>query len=259
LKVLFKLDAFEGPLDLLLHLIDKAEVDIYDIPIKQITEQYMEFVQTMQELKLDVASEFLVMAATLLSIKSKLLLPKPPVVLEEAEMFDEGEDPRDELVRRLIEYRKFKEMAGQLRDMEQERSLLYTKEADDLTPFIQQKSINPVKGLAVFDLVIMFQKALRKMSSRNVVAKIRRDEISVKDRIRELSDLLDRSEGQILFSGLFDEELTREEIVVTFLALLELMKMKRIVCYQHGLFADIVIMAREGSGIDEYAAAEVRY
>jgi segregation and condensation protein A len=241
-------------------LIDKAEVDIYDIPIKQITEQYMEFVQTMQELKLDVASEFLVMAATLLSIKSKLLLPKPPVVeVDEEALFDEGEDPRDELVRRLIEYRKFKEMAGQLRDMEQERSLLYTKEADDLTPFIRQQTINPVKGLAVFDLVIMFQKALRKMSSRNVVARIRRDEISVKDRIRELSDLLSRSEGQILFSSLFDDELTREEIVVTFLALLELMKMKRIVCYQHGLFADIVIVAKERGEIDEAAAVEVRY
>ncbi|MCC2683375.1 MAG: segregation/condensation protein [Paenibacillaceae bacterium] len=259
MKVLYKLDAFEGPLDLLLHLIDKAEVDIYDIPIKQITEQYMEFVQTMQELKLDIASEFLVMAATLLSIKSKLLLPKPPVVEEDAELFDEGEDPRDELVRRLIEYRKYKEMAGQLRDMEQERSLLYTKEADDLTPFVQQQVINPVKGLAAFDLVILFQKALRKMASRNVVAKIRRDEISVKDRIRELSDLLSRSEGQILFSSLFDEELTREEIVVTFLALLELMKMKRIVCYQHGLFADIVIQTKEGGGIGEHETAEIRY
>jgi segregation and condensation protein A len=180
-------------------------------------------------------------------------------VEEDAAGFDEGEDPRDELIRRLIEYRKYKEMAGQLRDMEQERSLLYTKEADDLSPYVQQQAINPVKGLAPFDLVILFQKALRKMASRNVVAKIRRDEISVKDRIRELSDLLSRSEGKILFSSLFDDELTREEIVVTFLALLELMKMKRIVCFQQGLFADIVIQSKEGGGIDEHETAEIRY
>ncbi len=119
MKVLYKLGSFEGPLDLLLHLIDKAEVDIYDIPIKEITDQYIEYVSAIQQLELDVASDFLVMAATLLSIKSKLLLPKPPVM--EFDGFDdfgyeEDLDPRAELVQKLIEYKKYKLIADQLRE-----------------------------------------------------------------------------------------------------------------------------------------------
>lgn len=261
MKVLYKLDAFEGPLDLLLHLIDKAEVDIYDIPIKQITEQYMDFVQAMQELELEVTSEFLVMAATLLSIKSKMLLPKPPVIEPEYDDYvgEEYDDPRAELVQKLIEYRKYKEIAGHLREKELERSLIYTKEPEDLTPYLRQAEINPVEGLHPVDLLIAFQRTLRKMASRNAVAKIRRDEISVKDRMREVVELLSEKGGKLLFSKLFDYEMTREEIVVTFLALLELMKMKRIVCYQHGLFEDIVIHAREDEPADGFSADEVDY
>ena len=260
LKVLYKLEVFEGPLDLLLHLIDKAEVDIYDIPIKQITDQYLEFVQAMQELELEVTSEFLVMAATLLSIKSQMLLPKPPVLDFEYEDYEEeGDDPRAELVQKLIEYRKYKGISAVLREKEQERSLVYTREPEDLTPFLSNIPVNPVQGLDIVDLAKAFRKALKKMTSRNAVAKIRRDEISVKDRMSEVVELLEQKGGRLLFSKLFDYEMSREEVVVTFLALLELMKVKRIVCYQHGLFEDIVIQAREDGPANGFSADEIDY
>jgi segregation and condensation protein A len=251
MKVTYKLEAFEGPLDLLLHLIDKNELDIYNIPIKEITDQYLEYVKAMHELELDVTSEFLVMAATLLSIKSKMLLPKPPVIELDDSLYDLDDelDPRAELVQKLIEYRKYKSVADLLRDKEVERSLVYTREPEDLTPFLPVVQENPVLGLDIGDLLIAFQRTLRKMVNRNTVSKIRRDEISVKDRMKEVVYLLKEKGGKLLFSKLFDYEMTREEIVVTFLALLELMKMKKVVCYQHSLFEDIVIQAKQ-EGID---------
>lgn len=260
MKVTFKLETFEGPLDLLLHLIDQAEVDIYDIPIKTITGQYMEYLSMMQELELEVTSEFLVMAATLLSIKSKMLLPKPPVVELDWDGFEEEEDPRAELIQKLIEYRKYKGIADHLKDKELERSLIYTREPEDLTPYIPDVHVNPVEGLHVADLVWAFKKALRKMADRTRVSKIRRDEISVKDRIREIMEQLDFRKGKVLFSKLLETGCSREELVVTFLALLELMKMKAILCYQHKLFDDIVIQAREnGVRTDGITTDEVSY
>ncbi|NEW06135.1 segregation/condensation protein A [Paenibacillus sp. SYP-B3998] len=264
MKVTYKLEAYEGPLDLLLHLIDKNELDIYNIPIKDITDQYLAYVQAMQELELDVTSEFLVMAATLLSIKSKMLLPKPPVIEFDDEYdygMDDDLDPRAELVAKLIEYRKYKSIADMLRDKEVERSLIYTREPEDLTPFRPVVHENPVEGLDVADLLIAFQRTLRKLSNRNVIAKIRRDEISVKDRMREVVDLLKFKGGKLLFSKLFDYEMTREEIVITFLALLELMKMKKVTCFQHQLFEDIVIQAKEeDSAIDtQFSTDEINY
>lgn len=258
MTVLYKLDMFEGPLDLLLHLIDEAQVDINDIPISMITDQYMEYVNTMQEFELDVASEFLVMAATLLSIKSKLLLPKPPVL--ELDFDDDyGIDPREELVQQLLEYRKYKAVAAELREKEEDRSLIYSREPEDLTPFVKKLPENPVKGLHVSDLVLAFQKAMRKASARTVVARIRRDEISVKDRMNQVMEMLHSQGGKLLFSKLFERELRREEIVVTFLSLLELMKIKRIQCYQHKLFDDIVIVAREGTVDHGLPADEIDY
>jgi segregation and condensation protein A len=259
LKVTYKLESFEGPLDLLLHLIDKTEVDIYNIPIKAITDQYMAYLSEMQEMELDITSEFLVMAATLLLIKSKMLLPKPPVIELDSDDYDEGEDPRAELVRQLLEYRKFKGIADHLRDKELERSLIYTREPFDLTPYLPVVQENPVKGIYITDLMAAFQKVLRRLVGRNVVTRIKRDEISVKDRIKELIHLLQLRGGKVLFSKLFDEGITREEIVVTFLAMLELMKMKVIVCYQHRLFDDIVIQAREDGIVGEFEADEVSY
>ncbi|MBW7458273.1 segregation and condensation protein A [Paenibacillus sepulcri] len=241
MTVTYKLEAFEGPLDLLLHLIDKAEIDIHEVSISEITDQYMDYLSAMQELELEVTSEFLVMAATLLSIKSRQLLPKPPVIEDDYDMWeDDGLDPHDELIAKLVEYRKFKQIAEQLREQEFERSLLYTKEPEDLTPFMKAEPVNPIEGLHVGDLIKAFQKALRKAVRRNMVSTIHRDEISVKDRIRDIMDLL-REHETIRFSKLIREEMGRHEIVVTFLAILELMKMKQVTCFQHQLFDDIVV------------------
>nr|WP_275983788.1 segregation/condensation protein A [Paenibacillus hamazuiensis] len=246
---------------MLLHLIDKAEIDIYNIPIKEITDQYLEYLQSMQELELEVTSEFLVMAATLLSIKSKMLLPKPPVIENEFDDYyeDEEYDPRAELVQKLIEYRKYKSIADHLRDKELERSLIYTREPEDLTPYMPAEDPNPVRGLQVADLVRAFQKAMKRMATRNTVARIRKDEISVKDRMRQVVDYLLEQGGKVLFSKLLGEDTTRDDIVVTFLALLELMKMKKIECHQHKLFDDIVIQAKEGEELNGFSADEVGY
>jgi len=260
LKVTFKLDTFEGPLDLLLHLIDQAEVDIYNIPIKEITDQYLEYLSQMQEMELDVTSEFLVMAATLLSIKSKMLLPKPPVIEMDDMMFEmEEEDPRSELVQKLIEYRKYKGIAEELREKEIERSLIFSREPADLSPYVPVVQENPVQGLHVADLLLAFQKALRKMASRNVVTKIRRDEVSVKDRMFQVVSVLEQQGGKMMFTRLLSDDFTREDVVVTFLALLELMKVKKIVCFQHRLFDDIVIEAREEVLLDGLPEDEINY
>lgn len=260
MKPHYKLDTFEGPLDLLLHLIDKSEVDVYNIPIHAITEQYLGVLSAMQELELEVTSEFLVMAATLLAIKSQMLLPKPPPLELEDDYYEESDyDPRGELVRKLLEYRKYKAIAEELRDKEIARSLVFTREPEDLTPFVREAEANPVEGLNVADLVIAFQRALRKAKSRHTVAKIRRDEISVKDRMKEVVGLLTTRGGKVMFSRLFESELTREEVVVTFMALLELMKTKHIVCFQQQLFDDIVIQQREGGGPVELPPDEVDY
>ncbi len=158
-----KTEAFEGPLDLLLHLINRLEVDIYDIPMSQITEQYLHFVHAMQELELDVASEYLVMAATLLAIKSKMLLPKHEEELEEdVEMLEE--DPRDELVEKLIEYRKYKEAAQELKQKEEERVLMYTKPPSDLSQFTERDMEQSLQTLDVniYDMLGAFHKLLRR-------------------------------------------------------------------------------------------------
>jgi segregation and condensation protein A len=242
--VLYKLETFEGPLDLLLHLIDKAEIDIQDISVSEITDQYIEYLHAMTELELDITSEFLVMAATLLSIKSRLLLPKPPVTEEPWLTADEDGDldPREELIRKLIEYRKFKSIAGQLRDKEWERSQVFTREAADLTPFQPDKHSNPVEGLHLDDLIQAFRKAMRRLAGRNRVTAIRRDEISVKDRINDiLRTLRMRPDGRILFTQLIGDAPDRQEVVVTFLALLELMRKGWVSCYQSRLFDEIVL------------------
>ncbi len=244
MAVLLKLEVFEGPLDLLLHLIDKNEVDIYNIPIKEITEQYLEYLESFKKFEIELASEFLVMAAQLLAIKSQMLLPKPPPIELELEDEEEGEDPREALVRQLIEYRKYKEIAERLRDKEIERSLIYTKEPEDLTLYENLEQVNPVEGLQIADLIYAFIQAMRKAKQQQTSARIRRDEISVKDRMEDIKERLRHAGGKLLFSSFFEpRQFDKTDVVVTFLAILELMKTKQITCYQHRLFADIVIQA----------------
>lgn len=247
-----KIDAFEGPLDLLLHLINRLEIDIYDIPVAQITEQYLLYIHTMKELKLDVASEFLVMAATLLAIKSKMLLPKQEEDFheEDHEMTFE-EDPRDELVERLIEYRKFKEAAHDLKSMEEDRSLMFTKPPSDLSDFAKDSEQTKSElNVSLYDMLAAFQKLLRrKKLQRPMATKIARQEISIETRMTEIMDELKQLDGRKNFNDLFPKP-TKDHIVVTFLAILELMKRKQIDAWQQENFGEIFVeAAKEGRDV----------
>ncbi|TWE06245.1 condensin subunit ScpA [Neobacillus bataviensis] len=245
-----KIDAFEGPLDLLLHLINRLEIDIYDIPVAEITEQYLLYIQTMNELQLDVASEFLVMAATLLAIKSKMLLPKHEEVIDEVDQeISYDDDPRDELVERLIEYRKYKEAAHDLKTLEEERGLMYTKPPSDLSDFT--KGINPERtelNVSLYDMLAAFQKLLRrKKLQRPMATKIARQEISIEKRMNEIMDELHQLQGRKNFNDLFPNP-RKDHIVVTFLAILELIKRKAIDVDQKENFGDIFVEAvKEGA------------
>jgi segregation and condensation protein A len=243
MEIQIKLQAFEGPLDLLLHLIEKAEVDIHDIPIAEITDQYLAYVEAMQELQLDVASEFLVMAATLLAIKSKMLLPRPPEIdltFEDA-WEEEEEDPRTALMERLLEYKKFKQLAEELKQREEGRSHVYTRPPENLTVYLPDEDPNPVEGISLYDLLDAFTQALARVEAEEPKATVRRDEITVKERIGEIQEELLRANGRLYFSTLLSRYRRRSEIIITFLAVLEMMKSGSVRCMQDRLFSEILI------------------
>ncbi|HAQ06344.1 MAG TPA: segregation/condensation protein A [Bacillus bacterium] len=241
-----KIEAFEGPLDLLLHLINRLEIDIYDIPVAKITEQYLMYIHAMKEVQLDVASEYLVMAATLLAIKSKMLLPKHEEEIDDDFEFEDEADPRNELVERLIEYKKFKEAATDLKSMEEERGLMYTKAPSDLSEYAKDmKTENTDIDISLYDMLGAFQKLLRrKKLQRPVSTKIARQEVSIEKRMDEIIGFLKASKSRKSFNDLFPNS-DREHIVVTFLAILELIKRKEIDVVQEHNFAEIYMTARE--------------
>ncbi|GAA0347007.1 segregation/condensation protein A [Bacillus carboniphilus] len=243
MEYLVKIDAFEGPLDLLLHLIQKLEIDIYDIPMKDITEQYMSYIHTMQELKLDVASEYLVMAATLLAIKSKMLLPKHDHEPLEEDEFQYEEDPRDELVERLIEYKKYKEAAKELKDREEERSLMFTRPPVDLSQYEKDDASVPVDlDVNIYDMIAAFQKLLRrKKLQKPLSTRITKQDIPIEQRMDEIRALLHHS-FQKPFSELFTYQ-DKSHMVVTFLAILELLKRNEIDALQKDNFSELIILA----------------
>ncbi len=241
-----KIDAFEGPLDLLLHLINRLEIDIYDIPVAKITEQYLLYIHTMKELRLDIASEYLVMAATLLAIKSKMLLPKHEDESEEDFSFEEEEDPRDELVERLIEYKKFKEAAVEFKHLEEDRGLIYTKPPSDLSEFAKetQAEKNDI-DVTIYDMLAAFQKLMRRRKLQKPLAtRVTRQEIPIEKRMTEIIELLGTGK-RMRFHELFPVS-DRSHIVVTFLAVLELMKRQEILVDQEQNFAEIFVTAQKG-------------
>jgi segregation and condensation protein A len=243
-----KLDSFEGPLDLLLHLINRLEIDIYDIPVSVITEQYLTYIHTMKELQLDIASEYLVMAATLLAIKSKMLLPKyEDETLEETSEFQYEEDPRDELVERLLEYRKYKEAAEDLKNLEEERNLMFSKPPSDLSELAKENPIQKLElNVTIYDMLGAFQKLMRrKKLQRPLATKIARQEISIEKRMDEILIEMQGFKGRKSFYDLFPFP-DKEHIVVSFLAILELMKRKEILIEQEKNFAEIFVMSFEG-------------
>ncbi|PTY78637.1 segregation/condensation protein A [Heyndrickxia sporothermodurans] len=242
-----KIDAFEGPLDLLLHLINRLEIDIYDIPMAEISEQYLLFIHTMKELELDVASEYLVMAATLLAIKSKMLLPKYEDELEDE--FEYEEDPRDDLVEKLVEYRKYKEAAIELKQMEQERGQMFTKPPSDLTEYMKDIPSDQFQGdVSIYDMIGALNKLLRrKKLQKPLSTKITRQEISIESRMEEILKDLTIEKGKQNFNTLFPVP-EKNHVVITFLAILELMKRNEIYVEQDGNFEDIFV-ARMGASM----------
>ncbi|CAH0345601.1 Segregation and condensation protein A [Bacillus sp. CECT 9360] len=243
-----KIEAFEGPMDLLLHLINRLEIDIYDIPMAEITEQYLSYIHALKELQLDVASEYLVMAATLLAIKSKMLLPKHEEELpEDEEGFAYEEDPRDELVEKLLEYRKFKNAASDFKTLEEERNLVFTKPPSDLSEFSKAKEQEKLDlNISLYDMLGAFQKLLRRQKlQKPLFTKVARQEISIEKRMDEILIDLKSYGGRKSFFDLFPHQ-DKEHIVVTFLAVLELMKLNEVFVDQEVNFSEIFIVAKEG-------------
>lgn len=228
------LEVFEGPLDLLLYLIKKEEIDIYDIPIEKITRSYMEYIELMKMLDIDIAGEFLVMAATLMYIKSRMLLPEDDrPVLEEEE-----DDPRFDLVRQLIEYKKFKEAAEKLRDKEYEQANVFTRITGKETAPSLEEGEKPL-DVNIFDLISAFSDVLKRVDEISL-RQMFDDRFTVADKIMYLSERLAR-EKTVKFTDLFSEATTRPEIIVTFLALLELIRLKQAYAMQEEPFGDILV------------------
>ena len=234
-----RLPEFEGPLDLLLYLIKKNEVDIHDIPIAPITRQYMEYLDLMKELNLDVAGEFMVMAATLIHIKSKMLVPVNPTEVEGQE---ETEDPRDELVRRLLEFQRYKEAAGLLHQKREIRAATWTR-PDTALPAFDEAGEEMIEA-GLYDLIGAFKELLERRKTL-LAHEVEHEGKSVEERMEELLAML--REGQSLeFLELFAAEETKPGMILTFLALLELIRLKRIKVYQRGLFGPIRVFRPVG-------------
>ena len=248
-----KLEVFEGPLDLLLHLIDKNKVDIYDIPIVEITEQYLDYIKQMRDRDMNIMSEFLVMAATLIDIKCRMLLPKE--VNEEGE----EEDPRAELVARLLEYKTYKLMSVELKDMELDAEKIFYK-----TPTIPkevEKYEQPVDldklldGVTLAKLNQIFLSVMRRQQDkidpvRSKFGTIRKEPVSLEDRITSVMAYA-RKHRKFSFRGMLTRQKDKMEVVVTFLALLELMKIGKIHLTQDNLFDDMEIETLEPEGEEE--------
>lgn len=250
-----KLEVFEGPLDLLLYLIKKEEIDIYDIPIAKITDQYLEYLELMKLLDLNIAGEFLVMAATLLHIKSKMLLPPDEVPGGE----EEEEDPRAELVRRLLEYKKFKEAAGELAQMEAKQRHFFARIGAGV-PEAELGREATFFEASLFDLITAFTKVLKEIP-KDVFYRVIKDEFTVSQKIHDILHLL-VAKKKIFFADLFKAARNKFEIITTFLALLELIKIREVVAIQRAVFSDIEVIRNveairppDGTGAAGEAAA----
>ncbi|MCX5667623.1 MAG: segregation/condensation protein A [Candidatus Omnitrophica bacterium] len=228
-----KLEVFEGPLDLLLYLIKKEELNISDIPIARITDQYLEYLELMQMMDLDIAGEFLVMAATLMHIKSKMLLPPDEAAQEEIE-----EDPRAELVRRLLEYKKFKEAASELAGMEKQHKHLFPRVGT-----VQMDEAQIQKDMlfeaSLFDLITAFTKVLKDIP-KDVFHEVVKDEFTVSQKMHDILHMMVEKQS-IFFLDLFESAKHKKEMITIFLALLELIRLKAVVIQQAVVFGDIEI------------------
>jgi segregation and condensation protein A len=241
-----KLQVFEGPLDLLLFLIRKNEIDIYDIPIESVMKQYVEVLHAMQQLDLDVAGEFFVMAASLMEIKSRLLLPHGEHAIDPNADGEDAMDPRWELVHQLIQYRKFKEAAAQIGD-------LALRRRDLLARFASARSASaldrPLQGVDRIELWNAFNLVLRRLAEKLVIGEIHDETVTVADQMEWLLARLER-EKTFIFSHLFPDGVSLRRLVATFLAVLELTRLGRLQLRQDEAFADIACSAPEQKSLE---------
>jgi len=232
-----KINEFEGPLDLLLHLIKKSNIDIYDISLEEITNQYLDYINNMKELNLDIASEYLVMASELLEYKSKSLLPKKENIEDVYE-----EDPKEKLIKRLIDYKKYKEVTNAFKELESNRSNIYTKSPSNISEYSEKKIDN--ENVSIDDLINAFKKFIdRKNFEKPIHTKITTKELSVSERIIEIRNKL-KDKKCINFIDLFDKY-NKSYVVVTFLSVLEMSKSKEIEIVQEDNFSTILIKGCE--------------
>lgn len=226
---------FEGPLDLLLHLIKKSKMDIYDIKIEEITKQYISFIEQMEELNLDIASEYLVMASELVEIKSRMLLPKK--IVEEEDTYEEN--PEEELRKRLLEYKKYKESTPIFKNLEEKRKKYYTKLPERVEEVSEEKIINNGE-VTLSDLIKAFENVLQRQKySKPINTKITKKELSVKERVYKIRKVL-KEKKKVEFSELFDN-FTKPYVVVTFLSILEMAKNSELIIKQSMNFDKIYL------------------
>ena len=242
----FKLESFEGPLELLFHLIEKNKIDIYDIPIALLTEQYLEYLDNMEKTDMDSLSEFMVMAATLIEIKSKMLLPKPQ--LEE----EEEVDPREELVSRLIEYKRFKMLAEQLSYVQDRTGhRIFRREDKEIIARVRKdvpKEVDEILNGADMDMLfkafseVLKRKEVKVDKIRSTFKSVTRETFTIEGKIEYIENML-KLKGEVKFSEFFRPNSSRNEKIATFLAMLELIKIKKIFITQKALFDEIIIVA----------------
>lgn len=240
MNIEFKIDDFNGPLDLLLHLIKENKMSILDIEIEKITEQYLEYLDKMESMNLEVTSNYLVLASELLFIKSKMLLP----VYNDNDDEVVDDDPRDELVQRLLEYQAYKNITKVLKDKEEERKDFYTKLPEDVSLYVEN-DITINSDVDLDDLVDAFKKYLiRQKENKPLKTKITEKEITVSDRKKHISNIL-KSKGRVNFIELFEDS-SKEYVVATFLAILEMAKGRELVIIQEETFGEILCEVQNG-------------
>ena len=233
------IDNFDGPLDLLLHLIKEQDIDIYDIKIEDITKQYLDYIKAMKELNLSVASEYLVMASELVEMKSKMLLPKRCTDLSD----EYEEDPREVLIEKLLLYKQYKEVTSDFKNLEKERKLILTKNPENLSIYAKEEEKND--SLGIDDLINAFNELLRRKELEKPVAtKITRKELSVSEKVNKIKNML-KGKKRINFEEIFDEPVV-EEVIISFLSVLEMVKKNEIELSQDGNFKSIIITLKEG-------------
>jgi len=233
------IENFDGPLDLLLHLIKEQDIDIYDIKIEEVTKGYLDYIKAMKEMNLSIASEYLVMASELIEMKSKMLLPK-----RKEEEYDEyEEDPRELLIERLLAYKQYKEITSEFKDLEKTRKLIITKEPVNLNYYAKEEGNK--EGLGISDLIEAFNLLMkRKELDKPIATKITKKELSVTEKVISIRNIL-KTKKNVRFEELFEVQ-TKEEVIISFLSILEMVRKNEIVLNQDNNFNTITVSLKDG-------------